>query len=458
VKLALALLLLMINGRLAFADPRESDEAAAVEWLGGSSHSFTEEAATSEELQPLIAALSGAQIIGIGEATHGSHEDQSFKANLIKALIEHGLADLLILESNRQVGSDLDAYVVSGRGDLATSLRSPSFFRVWRTEEFADLILWIRAYNIQTDHPVHVIGVDCQDGGVDAVLALRFVSNRDRATASRLEKAFGPLVAAHGAPRFGVWATTANKTDYQAAMSASIELEALFAAHGPAWSALPGYPEAAYAAKTARQAFHAFELDGGRGDTDKDGAAYYGRRDHYMAENVLASASGRRGVFWAHDMHVLGEVPATDAWPTGYTWVGRELRHALGDRYQTVTFAWSQGAFRAQTITDSADAEVVNRKPLVPQTFPNDRAGDLGGVLMRVGPDRYWVDLRTLPQEAWAQRFSSTAYARGWAGWGVDAKTWNKGDVDTASLRPGTDILVWFRQITPSHVLPGDDF
>jgi hypothetical protein len=77
---------------------------------------------------------------------------------------------------------------------------------------------------------------------------------------------------------------------------------------------------------------------------------------------------------------------------------------------------------------------------------------------MRVGPDRYWVDLRTLPQEAWAQRFSSTAYARGWAGWGVDAKTWNKGDVDTASLRPGTDILVWFRQITPSHVLPGDDF
>ncbi len=458
MKLALALLLLITNCRLASADPRESDEAAAVAWLRSSSHPFSDESATAEELQPLIVALSRARIIGIGEATHGSHEDQAFKGDLIKALIEHGQVDLLILESNRQVGSDLDAYVVSGRGDLATLLRSPSFFRVWRTEEFANLIVWIRAYNIQTDHPVHVIGVDCQDAGVDAARALRFVSSRDRPTAKRLQKAFGPLVAAPGSPRFRVWVTTANKIDYQTAMSASIELETLFTERGTAWSALPGYSEAAYAAKTARQAFHAFELDGGRGDPDKDGMQYYGRRDRYMTENILANSKGRRSVFWAHDMHVLGDVPATDAWPTGYTWVGRELRQALGDQYQTVTFAWSQGAFRAQTISDTADAEVINRKPLVPQRLPNDRAGDLGGLLMRAGPDRYWSDLRTLPETPWAQRFASTAYARGWAGWGVDAKTWNKSDGDTASLRPGTDILVWFRQITPSHLLPGDDF
>jgi hypothetical protein len=53
---------------------------------------------------------------------------------------------------------------------------------------------------------------------------------------------------------------------------------------------------------------------------------------------------------------------------------------------------------------------------------------------------------------------AATAYSRAWAGWGVDAKTGNKGDGDAVSLSPGTDILVWFRQITPSHLLPGDDF
>ena len=442
----------------AAAEPRKMYEDTAIGWLKGSTHLFSSEDASADELRPLTARLTTAQVIGIGEATHGSHEDQAFKASLIKALVQQGQLEYLVLEANRQIGSDLDDYVFGRGGDLPTLLRSPSFFRIWRDEEFADLILWIRAWNVQSDHPVHVVGVDCQDAGVDAEFALSFVAARDPALASGFGKAFGRLTATTERPRFSVWATTATVPEYRDAMQASRRLEDLFKTHGNAWAAAPGFRDAAYAAKTASEAFYVFELDNGRGDLKPDDMAYYGRRDRFMASNLQERLSDHKGVFWAHDGHVLADVPATDGYPAGYTWVGRELHKALGDRYQTVTFAWSRGEFRAQKASGDRDGDVTHRQPLVPQSFPNDRPGDLGGLLLQVGTERFWVDLRTLPDADWARRFVSTPYARGWAGWLVDPATWNQGDGDRASLRPATDILVWFKQITLSHMLPGDDF
>ena len=441
----------------AFADDtKQADEAAAIRWLKTSAHPLMHAASSSDDLQPLVAALDAAQVIGIGEATHGSHEDWAFKADLIKALIEQGRVDLVVLEANRQIGADLDGYVVGRGGDLPTLLRSPSLFRNLRTEEFADLMVWIRAWNIQAAEPVHVLGIDCQDGGVDAEAALAFVRARDRRLAKPFENAFGSLTAKKSPSRFAVWANSANTVDYAKAMKASERLDKLFETHRDAWLSAPGYQEAAYAAKVAREAFDAFALENGRGDPEKDAMEYYGRRDRYMAANLLEQLDGRRAVFSAHDMHVLAELPAN--WPIGLTWVGCEVRRVLGERYQTVTFAWSRGAFRAQTQTGDPAEEVAHRKPLVPQTLPNDRPEDLGGVLVQAGFERFWADLRTLPEEPWAQRFAATPYPRGWAGWRVDAKTWNQDVSDLASLRPATDILVWFEQITPSHMLPGDDF
>jgi erythromycin esterase len=437
---------------------RPDDEAAAIQWFDASAHGFTSESPPTDELSPLVARLAGAEIVGVGEVTHGDHEDQAFKAELIKALVLKGQTQVLVLESNRQVGADLDAYIDGKGGDLPALLRSPSFFRTWRTDEFAGLILWLRAYNVQAEQPVHIVAVDVQDPGADADLALRFVAARDPAAANRLRPAFAGLSPGAGAQRFAPWQASVDKPRYVAAMQASVRLEALFQTHKAQWANSPDYADAAYAARTARQAFDAFELDNKRGDADAAGLAYYGRRDRFMAANALDRLKGRTGVLWAHDMHVIGDIPASDGWPSGYTWMGRELRRSLGDRYMTVDFSWSTGAFRAQTGSADIGADVLKRTALVPQTLPNDLPQDLGGVLEKVKLDRFWVDLRSLPAQPWAVRFSSTPYYRGWPGWAIDPNHWNDGVSDHASLRPGTDILVWFRRITPSHFLPGDDF
>ncbi len=442
---------------VAMPKPKLADELAFVRWMRTAAHPFQSEAPSEVQMQALAARLAGAKIVGIGEATHGTHEDQAFKAELMKALVRAGKTSVIVLEANRQVGVDLDGFINGRGGDLPALLRSPSFFRIWRTDEFAGLMLWLRAYNIQAAHPVNVIGIDIQDAGVDADLALRFLAVRDAEAASRLGAAFAGLLPGPKAERFSVWQAKASKDVFAAAARAAQELETLFADHRADWSADPAYVEAAYASRTTRQAFDAFELNSGRGNPEKAGLGYYSRRDRSMAANLLDRLQDRNGAFWAHDTHVLGDLPASET-PAGYTWVGRELRRSLGSRYQTVTFAWSRGAFRAQTLGQAGAGDILHRRPMVPQTLPNDGPGDLGGLLGRSAFDRCWLDLRTLPAQAWATRFGSTPYGRGWAGWGIDPREWRKGDDNNASLRPGTDILVWFRMITPSHMLPGDDF
>ncbi len=456
---------LLLSGS-ALADPLPpadaAAEAAAIQWLGSAAHTFTSECPSDDQLQPIVGALAGAQVIGIGEATHGSHEDQAFKAELIKALVRSRKVDVMALELSRQVGVDLDAYVMGRGGDLPVLVRSPSFFRVWRDDELTGLLLWLRAFNLQTDHPVRVLSVDVQDAGVDADLALRFVAGRDPATASRLRSAFPGLLPGPGSQRFSPWQEKTDKATYARASQATQDLSALFTSHRADWSGSPDFAEAAYAAQTAQQGFAVFALDGGRGDPDKAGPNYFNRRDQFMAANMIQRLDGRTAVFWAHDLHVIADMPVTGDFPSGSTWVGRELRHALGARYQNVTFAWSAGSFRAQTMTGSDaaanTAAVVHRTALVPQDLPDDRVGDLGHVLSQVGPDRFWVDLRTLPDTGWAKTFSSTFYYRGWEGWAVDREKWQQDPNDKVPLRPGSDILVWFRRITPSHLLPGDDY
>ena len=45
---------------------------------------------TAAELAPIVAKLAGARVIGLGEVTHGTHEDVAFKALLLRELVEGG--------------------------------------------------------------------------------------------------------------------------------------------------------------------------------------------------------------------------------------------------------------------------------------------------------------------------------------------------------------------------------
>lgn len=437
------------------------EETAAIAWLGSTGVAFDPSAYDASTLAPLAEKLGSARVIGIGEATHGSHQDQAFKAALIKQLVISGKLDVLILEANRLPGIGFDRYIREGQGDLAEVVQAPAFFRIWKNDEFAGLLLWLRNWNRTAERKVRIIGVDCQDGGRDAAAALLLVERHDAATAARLRADLGGLIAAMDNPRarFVDWLTDAQPDRLAAAHAASAQLAAWFDTAPDAVRSDPAFTEARWAARTAQQAFLSFEFEREDADKSKADPAYFARRDRFMGENAIALlAEGERGALWAHDMHVLPELPP-EAEAVDFVTTGRILRKQLGAGYAAVGFTWSGGGFRATRLgTGEEWLRVSKRQTMEVFDLPNNRPGDLGHVFDRTGHKAMWVDLAKLPTEGVLASWAKRPYWRGWVGGAANPEIWQTLNLETGEIPPpvdvGFDVLVWHQTISPSHIWP----
>jgi erythromycin esterase len=340
-------------------------------------------------------------------------------------------------------------------------VQAPAFFRIWKNDEFAGLLLWLRNWNRTAERKVRVIGVDCQDGGRDAAAALALVERHDAATAARLRADLDGLIAAMDNPRarFVDWLVDAPLDRLAAAHNASAQLAAWFDTAPDAAHKDAAFGEARWAARTAYQAFVSFEFERADADKSKADAAYFARRDRFMGENAIAMlAEGERGALWAHDAHVLPELPA-EAEAVNYATTGSVLRKQLGAGYAAVGFTWSQGGFRATLLPIGEEwLRVSQRQTMQVFRLPNNRPGDLGHLFDRTGTQAMWVDLGALPSEGTLASWGQRPYWRGWAGGAANPEVWQTISAETGETPPpvdiGFDVLVWFQTITPSHIWP----
>jgi erythromycin esterase len=432
------------------------EEAAAVEWLKVAGVVFDPSAYNSSTLAPLADRLGSARIVGIGEATHGSHQDQAFKAELIKALVKSGKISVLLLEANRDAGEQFDRYVRFGEGDPVEALRAGSFFRIWKNDEFAGLLIWLSNWNKGAANKVKIVGIDCQDPGRDSGVALELMAAHDPAAAAQFRAGMGSLVPG---VRFVDWLQKVERSEFDTAMANSVLLTTWFDSAPAAARADPGFARARSAATTARQAFVTFELDRDDADKSKMDPAYFARRDRFMAENALATlAAGERAALWAHDLHVMGDLPAFVR-ELGFVTLGAGIRDRLGSDYVAVGFTWSTGAFHSNTAADEA---AISKPTSIPElevfTLPNNRKGELGSIFDRTGAQAMWIDLANLPADPVLQGWSQRPYWRGWAGARVFPAKWQVADPETGDVpgdvASGHDVIVWFQTISPTRIWP----
>ncbi len=433
-------------------------EAAAVDWMNTEGHPLSGADASPAELAPLAARLAGAKVIGIGEVTHGDHEDHHFKADLIEELVREGAVDVVVLESNRDVARSFDLYVREGKGDPIALMRSTSFFRVFRDEEFAGLLVWLRAWNQVATRPVRIIGIDDQDVGRDAAFALAMVARHDDALAQKMRIPFGNVIAgADGIwPKSFVWVGGMTATQIAAAKANARLLADTIKDHQTQWGADPDYAEAVYAAEVAWQNIDIFELEGA--DTDRMGdrpKGYYARRDTFMAQNLLARLKpDEHAAFWAHNGHVMAGLPSSFIAQDGTT-VGHELRQKLGDGYLALGFSYSRGDI-AIIVGDLSKVSPATTNEQV-WTAVNDRPGALGYVFGQAKADALWLDMVHRPTSPTLDAWVKMPYQDGSVGWGVNPAEWPNGPAapeDALPLDTGFDVLVWFRHLTPSRRLP----
>ncbi len=423
-----------------------ADETAARHWLRRTAQPLSGAAPSATELQPLVDRLQGARVIGLGEATHGTHEDFALKAALIKALVTAGRINAVAFEANYHGGRRLDAYVQGGPGTSADALRESGLFSFWVTQEVADLLEWLRTWNVAGKEPIRLVGIDVQDVLRDTDAALGFLAAFEPAAVELLRESWKPMLTSESLQRpFAEQVRGWTRAQWEAAFTAAQVLEDVLLRPREMMRMAHGYREARHAARAARLGLQVFEPDAGGAPNASAGTD--SGRDIALGENLLAlAASPARVALWSHDSRVargayLGITPA--AYNTGDV-----LADRLGDAYRVVGFAWRRGAYHAL----AGDAQGGPDRAAGFKVWQQQLSGNtLGALLARSGPPRYWVDLMTLPDVSWSRNWRAHPYERGWQGY-VHSESGT-----AVPLGRGVDVLVFFDRITPSKLLPGTD-
>lgn len=389
----------------------------------------------------LASRLAASRMAGLGEATHGSHEDALLKSVLIQAMVEHHDLRVLLLEANRAGTAQLDAYASGGPTGLlaAEALKEAQVLRILKTEVIADLLTWLRGWNaVNPDRRVSVLGVDCQASSQDAGDALAALADFDPAAAQTLSPALAPILSAEvKGLRHDLMVrqlTAAQRADAESAcLMLGAELDRA------------GLSSAAFAARRAWQGLSAFAFETSDADMSLATPDYWSRRDVFMAENALALAADQRAVFWGHNLHVAGTRPGGEG--SGYVPSGAILRERLGASYCVLTQEFASATFLAIPDTEglAADAAQVQIKRRA-------RPGTLNALLAKASPATAWFDLSVLQDHALVRTLRETPIGIDW--YSASASLEPK-ETDISQLPPGDmfDLVVIHPELTPSRML-----
>ncbi|MFJ8078618.1 erythromycin esterase family protein [Streptomyces sp. NPDC096176] len=344
------------------------------------------------ELRPLERMVGSATIVGVGEATHGSHEFFATKHRLFRYLVEHKGFTTYALEANWSAGLRLNDYVLHGKGDPRTIMREEfqESYLIWHTREYLDLIRWMRRHNLRHPHrQVQFMGNDLAYAGprlFDEVTGYVALHHPD------LLPEFQRLYRA-SRPAGGVGETIKDRLNRplveRRAMAEDVRRAlALLESRRPG----PDRERHAWVLQHARaiaQTGTEFSYD--LFDPAQVGAAMR-YRDQVMAENTVwwQRQTGHRMLLSAHNGHVRLETNNPEQYPKVQ---GTFLREMVGDDYVSVGFTFGQGSFNALDTTDPAE-------PLRTFSVGGPAPGSNEHTLERVARRDYYLDLRTAPRAA----------------------------------------------------------
>jgi erythromycin esterase len=352
------------------------------------------------DLAPLKSIVGTATIVGLGEATHGTHEFIDMKARLVEFLISAMGFTTLVMENDWGSSQLLDAYINGGPGDLQM-IMNEALFGSWQTQEYEQLFAWLRAYNANPAHTakVHFLGMDLQAvDQVDFATVENYVQQVDPQQSRLVDSLYQPIIADSVESPPGAYHRLAAATKQQYLVQAQ-QVYTLLQSHQQRYSSASSPQQFALALQNARVIVEiATYLDA---TTSAERLTRYYQRDTFMAENVewiYAHDAGAQPkiMVWAHDVHIANDT--TYGSQDGRN-MGGELRAYFHQSYLPIGTTLYQGTLRTYTFYPSNAVQTI--APASPNTY-NYTLGQAGLPL-------YLLDLRTIPPGAvsnWAQSYS----------------------------------------------------
>ncbi|MEV8629263.1 erythromycin esterase family protein [Streptomyces sp. NPDC051079] len=346
----------------------------------------TEPGGSTADLRPLSSMIGNAKVVGLGEATHGSHEFFTMKERVFRHLVEKKGFTTFSLEMSWPSGLQVEEYLQSGKGDVRKIAEEALGGSPWEREEFVSLIGWMRDHN--RNHPnraVHFMGNDVGAPTVSDEFFGRvtgYVQRNHPDALPRLNELYAGL-----RPIDNVFAYLGKPLAERQELATKAQ-RALELVSSQASSDDEGFVWAEQDARSIAQTAKFLTID----VTSPESVATAQRfRDQVMADNVTwwQRQTGGKILVSAHNDHVGYLAADPEMYPKTQ---GSFLRDAMGKNYLPIGFTFNQGSFL------SKDAALGGewKKFTVGAAGP----GRNEHTLDQVGYRDFYLDLRRTPAPA----------------------------------------------------------
>ena len=255
-----------------------------------------------DDLLALVPHLEGADVVALGEGTHGTREFFTVRQRMIELLVtELGFTDFAF-EFPYGEGVEINEYICTGEGDPAEIL-ARVYCPPWNHVEMLDLIEWMRNTNAAREgrRALSYHGIDIHDGSTVPLIEsiLRFIEEVDPARRSEIAE---KLDCFRYNSMYDIATFIDSEGECRAALDSVVDILTRQRARYVGASTEREYAAALHEARLLRQrAEHRHRTATAPGEADD-------LRDLYMADNlawvVENVASGGRVVLGAHNYHI----------------------------------------------------------------------------------------------------------------------------------------------------------
>jgi erythromycin esterase-like protein len=349
----------------------------------------------------IIEAAGAAQMVLLGEASHGTHEFYRERAQITKRLIVEQGFTAVAVEADWPDAWRVNRYVQARSTDLDAIDALAGFRRfpqwMWRNADVLDFVGWLRAHNDDRPSgtsPVGFYGLDLYSLHASMAAVLLHLDRVDPAAAARARGRYACFEGLGDDPqRYGQQTGLGLQPSCEDAVVAELlELQRRREAERFSDGPLAADEELAAVAnaRVVRDAERYYRsMFAARLST-------WNLRDQHMADSLdelgrhLSRGGMAKIVVWAHNSHV-GDARATEASRNGEISLGQLCRERYPRRVLNIGFTTYHGSVSAASDWD----EPVERKRIRPALD-----GSYEELFHAVGLDRFLLDLRRLGEAA----------------------------------------------------------
>ncbi|HEX4818222.1 MAG TPA: erythromycin esterase family protein [Nonomuraea sp.] len=439
--LALAAVVLVGAGAAGTTPAAAAGGQAIVSWIDTHAVPLARVQASGpvDDLEPLRKIVGEAAVVGLGEPSHGTHEQVTARHRMIRFLVEELGFRTVAWEESWGSGVAVDRYVVTGQGDPRRIVSDLGF--QWRSQAMLDLVRWMRAFNRDRaeEDKVRFLGPDVMElRALPFTEVRRHVGSVAPERMKELDRHLHPI-RFRGSPQahFGWY------------FQQSPEAKRQFIVHARAVTALvsslpPGHgrDEAIQHAR-AIAGFYESHAE----DTVKAKAPI---RDRYIADIIGAwqRRTGHRVVYNAANVHTTASPQVTWKFPPSpvafenKTMAGGHLRKRYGNAYVSIGTVAHRG--RVLLGWESGKPSVYTVPPAGPPMVDH-RLG-------QAEHDNYLIDLHAEAPAAVRRWLDGPATMR-IIGTAYDPRKDADYMMRVASWRRGFDAIVHLGRTTPTRLL-----